>query len=143
MPLETMTVLWSERVTLPPLATSVATARGFVEDRLASHDAAHLVEDVRLVVSELATNATRHARTRFTVLLEGGEDVVRLTVSDDSVLRLVRAEPDSTGEGGHGLSIVERCSGEWGVTEGRRNAKSVWACFDVRQPSAERVKSRG
>jgi hypothetical protein len=46
----------------------------------------YLVDDVQLVVSELATNAILHARTPFTVTLDGFDDLVFLTVMDGSVM---------------------------------------------------------
>ena len=66
----------------------------------------NLVEDVRLVSSELATNAARHARTSFTVLLEGLVDSVRLTVTHDCVPRPVMSAVPVMATAGRGLNIV-------------------------------------
>ena len=53
---------WSHEVHLNPLATSAAEARTFVvAPSRRQHDLAYLVEDVRLVVSELVTNSVLHA----------------------------------------------------------------------------------
>jgi hypothetical protein len=107
-------VLWSHRVTLAPHATSVSEARAFIQDRLLEHELPVLVEDIRLVGTELATNATLHASTPFTLQLEGDEWSVRLTVSDGLLLPpvLVAAAPMVTG--GRGLVIVAACSRDWG-----------------------------
>lgn len=123
--------LWSHRATFPPLTTSVAEARAFIEDLLIEHQLPHLVNDVRLVGSELATNATLHARTPFTVLLEGHERLVQLTVSDDSLLEPLLATAAPTATGGRGLGIVAVYSLDWGVTVESENTKSVWASFDA------------
>ena len=123
------TASWSDRRTLPPLAVSVSIARGFVQDLLIEHDLQYLIEDVRLVASELATNAVRHARTLFTVMLEGLDDSVRLTVSDDSAARPIRSDENPKSIGGRGLNIVHGLSRDWGVTRGKSYAKSVWASF--------------
>ena len=65
--------------------TSIAMAREFVREALQRHGLRHLVDDVRLVVSELSTNAMLHARTPFTVTLTGTrEGAVLLTVRDGS-----------------------------------------------------------
>jgi hypothetical protein len=124
--------LWSHRVTLAPQATSVSIARAFIRERLLEHELALLVDDVRLVGSELATNATLHARTPFTVQLESDGRSVRLTVSDGLLLLPVLVAAAPMAPGGRGLGIVAACSRDWGVSEaGRNNKKSVWASFDV------------
>ena len=63
-----VTAWWHEQIFAvePP---SVALARDFVCQHLVAHHQTHLVDDVRLVVSELATNAVVHAQTRFGVCL--------------------------------------------------------------------------
>ena len=119
-------------MTLPPIAASVPTARHFVDARLREHGEVFRAEDVRLVASELATNAVRHGRTPFSVMLEGTDHRIELTVSDDSVLRPVVRPVAALSTGGRGLAIVSQHSEAWGVHEGRRNAKSVWASFDTR-----------
>jgi hypothetical protein len=123
---------WSERVRLPPLSTSVALTRGFIHDLLVEHELSYLVDDVRLVASELASNAERHARTPFTVMLEGLPDLVRLTVTDSSSLHPIRSEVQTTATRGRGLNIVGHYSSDWGVRRHGKNAKSVWATFPLR-----------
>ncbi|HEY3529185.1 MAG TPA: hypothetical protein VGK78_08535 [Nocardioides sp.] len=54
---------------LPGKPPSVALARDFVCKHLLAHHQSHLVDDVRLMVSELATNAVVHAQTPFGVCL--------------------------------------------------------------------------
>ena len=63
-------------------ATNVAGARDFVALRLAENGLDSVVPDARLVVSELVTNAVRHAGTWFTltVLIQDGS--LLLTVTD-------------------------------------------------------------
>src|ERR1700750_2637587 len=75
---------WSDRITLDPSASNVDVARGLVRHCLLEHNFGSLVEDVRLVASELATNAVLHARTPFVVELQGSAEHVRLSVSDSS-----------------------------------------------------------
>ena len=76
--------LWLHTRTFPAEAGSVSGARRFISRHLAEHELSYLDEDVRLVASELATNAMLHARTPFTVSLEQLVRIVLLTVEDGS-----------------------------------------------------------
>ena len=58
--------LWSHETVLAAEPGSAAKARAFVLQHLAEHRLLYLVDDVRMVASELATNAVLHARTAFT-----------------------------------------------------------------------------
>jgi anti-sigma regulatory factor (Ser/Thr protein kinase) len=89
--------------------------------------------DVRLLVSELVTNAVRHAN------LSPG-DVIRLVVDiADHTLRVEvhdpgggfapsAPEPDPTRPSGWGLYLVAELSDRWGVDSD--DATSVWFEFD-------------
>jgi anti-sigma regulatory factor (Ser/Thr protein kinase) len=52
--------LWSDHTVLPASPDSPAEARAFVVRLLVEHRLLYLVDDVRLVASELATNAVVH-----------------------------------------------------------------------------------
>lgn len=131
-------VNWSDRVTLAPVGASVPAARSFIQGLLIDHDLPYLVEDVRLVTSELATNAARHAKTTFTVLLEGLSQSIRLTVRDSSRLRPILTASPELATAGRGLHVVGYYSRDWGVKQ-ERNAKSVWASFDLRPTPEPRL----
>ncbi|MGZ4490098.1 MAG: ATP-binding protein [Nocardioidaceae bacterium] len=126
------TALWSHESTFPPDVGSVPKARDFVGQHLVEHDLSYLVEDVQLVVSELATNATMHARTPFAVSLEQLVRVVRLSVRDSSPSGVKRVAADVLDMHGRGLVIVGHMSHDWGVAVGPRGSKSVWASFVTR-----------
>ncbi|MGW4382839.1 SpoIIE family protein phosphatase [Kitasatospora sp. NPDC004531] len=84
----------------------------------------HLRENCELMVSELVTNAIRHA-TRPVTLRLVRTSRLRCEVGDDSAAlpRTRRAGPDE--ERGRGLQIVARCADRWGAT--RLGAgKVVW-----------------
>ncbi|RKE20917.1 ATP-binding SpoIIE family protein phosphatase [Streptomyces sp. TLI_171] len=84
----------------------------------------HLVDNCELMVSELVTNAIRHA-TRPVTLRLVRTSLLRCEVGDDSpaLPRTRRAGPDE--ERGRGLQIVARCADRWGAT--RLGAgKVVW-----------------
>lgn len=89
--------------------------------------------DAGLVLSELISNALRHASP-----LPGGTLEVTWTLHSDSVEVAVSdggggsmpkvSEPGNSSVGGRGLSIVDRLSLQWGVCGGHDQAeKKVWA----------------
>ena len=88
-----------------------------------------MAEDLRLVVSELVTNAVRHARTSSTVVLERSGPSLTLTVRDCSPSLPLLTTRDSMAGGGRGLGIVDVLSRDWGVTSALGESKSVWAAF--------------
>jgi anti-sigma regulatory factor (Ser/Thr protein kinase) len=131
-----VTSAWSHETVLPADAASAARARDFVCLHLAAHDLQYLMEDIRLVVSELASNAMERVQTPFTVVLSAIDHTVLLTVQDESpgVPTLVVAE--ETDIGGRGLFIVQTVSEDWGVAPGQNGVKSVWASFHTRPTGA-------
>lgn len=123
---------WLHKSTLPGEAVSVLRARRFVSVHLVEHRLFYMLEDVRLVASELAANAVRHAHTPFTVILEHSDQSVLLTVQDGSLVPPVQVDADPMDTGGRGVWIVDLLSQDWGVTEGPGHGKSVWASFATR-----------
>lgn len=98
------------------------------------------VEDVAvLVLSELVTNAVRHARvspgreieTRY--LLQG--ESVRIEVHDASDERPKLKIPSVEVPHGRGLVLVEALADRWGVTPRPVVGKSVWAVLTA--PSSD------
>lgn len=73
---------WSHRPELAAEPSSVSSARAFVAGHPVDHEMADLVDDIELVVSELATNALVHAGSPFTVILGFAERRVLLEVLD-------------------------------------------------------------
>lgn len=127
--------LWTHQAAFEASPVSASQARAFVTEGLLQHDLAYLVEPVRLVTSELATNAVLHAHTAFDVTLEGMDQVVLLTVRDDSLALPERRAAQSTDWTGRGLEIVEIVSHRWGYRTDASGAKQVWASFALRQPN--------
>ena len=122
---------WSYETVLAAEPRSPALAREFVCLHLVGHRLLHLVEDVRLVVSELATNAVAHARTPFVLTLSSANGSVLLTVQDGSTSAPIRSTPDVMDMSGRGLMIVELLSQEWGTATDANGFKSVWASFSI------------
>jgi anti-sigma regulatory factor (Ser/Thr protein kinase) len=109
-----------------------AAARHFAVGALRRWGIADLADDVALVVTELAANAVRHARSGFTVVLSSRPsrpDVVRVSVRDASPL-----PPAGDCEPGaplpvtplHGLGAVNAMASHWGVESLGASGKTVW-----------------
>jgi two-component sensor histidine kinase len=104
-----------------------AAARNAVGAGLAGHVADDVLRDVRLLVSELVTNAVRHAGlatdgvVRISAEVTGG--ILRLEVDDAGMAGTVAARPP-TSDGGFGLHLVEALAHRWGVS--REGFTRVW-----------------
>jgi anti-sigma regulatory factor (Ser/Thr protein kinase) len=85
-----------------------------------------LLDDARLVVTELATNAIVHAGSAFLVLAQVHESGVRVSVSDNSPIRPAVRGSDPLALSGRGLQLVQALSDDWGV-EVTAEGKTVWA----------------
>ena len=111
---------------------SASLARAFVTARLIDHRLLYLVDPVRLVASQLATNALVHAQTAFRLTLASPGQTVVLTVRDDSRSLPARRAPQALDATGRGLEIVDIISLRWGIDKDRAGAKAVWASFAIR-----------
>jgi anti-sigma regulatory factor (Ser/Thr protein kinase) len=106
---------------------AVRQARLFLQTVIAGRVDAKLQSDLTLTLSELASNAVRHARTPFDVVVETNGHV-RIGVEDGSTAAPVLGA--SSDEGGRGLAIVDRLCDRWGVDIGDEG-KSVWCERDL------------
>ena len=122
---------WSHTISLSAEPASAARARDFVCAHLLVHGLPTLVEDVRLVASELTTNAMQHARTPFSLTLTREGHSVLLSVHDDSPVLPVLTTAGISEPRGRGLAIVDRLSAGWGIDVADDRSKAVWARFDT------------
>ncbi|GAB2876386.1 ATP-binding protein [Nocardioides pacificus] len=122
---------WSHSTTRDALPISASQVRAFVTHHLVDHRLPYLVDPVRLVASELATNALVHAQTAFSVTLAASDTRVLLTVRDRSLVLPERRAAHATDNTGRGLQIVDIVSLEWGISEDGAGSKEVWASFAV------------
>ena len=129
---------WFHETLLAAEPRSAALARDFVDLHLDQHELPHLVEVVRLVVSELATNAVAHAQTPFVVTLSRSNGSVLLVIQDGSISVPVRSAPDFMDVSGRGMTIVESLCQEWGIRTDGLGYKAVWASFPSDGRSARR-----
>ena len=110
---------------LAPETASVPAARHFVDRALPESCWA---DEVTLLVSELTSNAVRHAGTPFTVSLACDGSLVRVEVSDDDPAFPVARQAPVDAITGRGLMIVDALASNWGV-EPTSTGKIVW--FEV------------
>jgi anti-sigma regulatory factor (Ser/Thr protein kinase) len=107
-------------------------ARRLVDDALAQWGHGHeLSQAIALVVSELATNAVRHARSPFSVLARSDDQVIRISVRDHSAAMPQVHDVAPLQGSGMGLRMVAAIAGRWGV-EVTAGGKSVWAQVAVK-----------
>jgi hypothetical protein len=122
-------------------ARSVRAARDFAAATLRRWGMAERSQDIAVVVSELLTNALRHALpgpgdtgARGLVqlgLLQRGRWLL-CAVADPSTEAPVPQSPGSLAEAGRGLQMICAFSDQWGYTTPSEAGKVVWAMFTVR-----------
>jgi len=125
---------WSHQATFDASPICASQARTFVTQHLVDHRLLYLVDPVRLVASELATNALVHAQTAFSVTLAASDQTVLLTVRDASLALPAQRAHQAMDTSGRGLEIVNSVSLDWGTNEDGAGAKAVWATFAMRAP---------
>lgn len=119
----------------PAWPESVPAARRFAGDLL-DRAPESICQVTVLLVSELATNAVRHAggpEFRVEVRYSPAEGRLWVGVTDSSVDLPVLPRPSVTAEHGRGLRLVAALAENWGAGR-RRDAheKTVW--FELRHP---------
>jgi anti-sigma regulatory factor (Ser/Thr protein kinase) len=118
---------------------SVARARQFVRDVL-SDQPRETVEAAELMVSELATNSVRHARSDFELAILVSPREIRVEVSDHGPGQPFPRSPTPREQSGRGLQIVLKLSDAWGISPSP-NGKLVWFTLPLRTRAGEH-KSR-
>jgi anti-sigma regulatory factor (Ser/Thr protein kinase) len=127
-----MEVTESSVLLLPFTASSAGVARRhLVSDLIEAGVCASAVTDAALVISELLSNALRHAGPLpgavIRIAWELDADSVRVSVSDGGgPTRPELGEPTPTTTGGRGLRIVARLARRWG-TLCDEDGTTVWA----------------
>lgn len=104
---------------------SVAAARRLAVEVLSDADAS-VRESIELMVSELATNAVRHAGSGFQLRIARQRDVIRVEVTDPGAGKPKPRSPGPDEPTGRGLRIVEMLSDAWGVEQHANRGKTVW-----------------
>ena len=114
---------------------AVARARRFVALELADVPA-DVLEEVAIMVSELATNCVRHTVTDFTVSVERTEREVMVEVTDRGGGMPTVRRPEASEPSGRGLRIVQELADSFGVRELRGTpGKTVWFVIGLGEPA--------
>ncbi|GAA3447883.1 ATP-binding protein [Planomonospora venezuelensis] len=125
-------------------AESVGLARDFTTATLTAWGLTACVEDIRVCVSELASNALVHGTEPgygFLVRLEAEEEFVRLEVHDSHNRWPRIRHPADTDTCGRGLLIVEALAEDWGVQEGDPLGKVVWSRLPAIPPDPDSLRT--
>jgi anti-sigma regulatory factor (Ser/Thr protein kinase) len=127
---------------LPTADRAVRLARQATSDALARWQLTHLEETAVLLVSELVTNAVRHARGTYAIALdlEIEGTWLRIEVQDADPRWPQPRTPGQFDESGFGFVLVDALAGRWGVRE-TATGKAVWAELDIRRPEERRTRA--
>ncbi|GAA4658094.1 ATP-binding protein [Streptomyces chumphonensis] len=109
---------------------NVSKARAGLRVTPATWGLTAIEEEASLVLSELMTNAVRHAHapgrqieTRYVFVPDG----LRVEVHDACDVRPVRELTTGGATGGWGLPLVDVLAARWGVSDRQGPGKVVWA----------------
>jgi serine/threonine-protein kinase RsbW len=115
---------------------SVSRARATLREQLDGWGVGGGVADTAvLLLSELVTNAVRHARVpqgrEIGALFALCGDVLRVEVADASDVVPAPRTPDEDSAGGRGLVLVAAMADDWGVSLREGVGKVVWAVLKL------------
>jgi anti-sigma regulatory factor (Ser/Thr protein kinase) len=119
------------RMELPSIAESVAAARNGTREILESCGLSHLVENAVLLVSELVTNAVRHAHgdgSPLELLVIHSRTALRIEILDPDPRPPTPRAPGALDGSGFGFVLVEAIADDWGVSQ-TSTGKAVWIEF--------------
>jgi len=115
------------RTALPPTADSVPRARELIRSLYASTGVDADSDTVLLLVSELVSNAVRHAGGAVEVCARQVGSTLRVEVSDGSATMPQVQVHSIESTGGRGLQMVDELADRWGVDALAAGAgKTVW-----------------
>ncbi|MFF8557180.1 ATP-binding protein [Streptomyces sp. NPDC015501] len=103
-------------------------ARGHLESLEWAQSAPDLVDSVLLTVTELITNAHKHAHSDAQLVLTWDSTCLHVSVHDASPNPPTPAHRGLDATGGRGLTIVKALSDSW-EHHPQRDGKTVTACF--------------
>lgn len=118
---------WRASVDVPATPHGPAAARRVVAALLPAWGLESVVDDAQLVVSELVTNAYRHApgTDSFELELVRRQHGVRISLADGASIRPIIAELGDAHPSGRGMLIISKLASNWG-TEEHHGGKRVW-----------------
>lgn len=121
--------------TFPAVAPSVREARRFVAQTL-SEAPVEALNDILVMVSELATNVVQHAVTNFSLAVHHTQGEVCVEVSDFGRGSPQLQPPADAASHGRGLQIVNLLATQWGVRDETDAGKTVWFTLALPGPGS-------
>lgn len=118
-------------VQIPATAIGPTIGRRLVTELLRQWGLPQLSEAARLIVSELVSNALRHAPgpTSYPLRVQRRGPSVRLYVADSSAAAPTILAPDERAAHGRGMQMIAAVASAWGV-EQQAAGKQVWVDVD-------------
>ena len=117
---------------LEPHPQTASRARRLVRRALRRWHLPELIDATELLVSEVVTNAVRHASSAPRIEAHLGPDSVRVAVYDADPRLPERREPDVGRPGGRGLHLLDQIASRW-AAEPSGSGKVVW--FELDRPA--------
>ena len=117
---------------LPMERICTALARRLVEQHYEGELRPPLLQDLKLVVSELVDNAYVHGSGRIRLRLQQKPDCVRVEVTDEGQNAAIKIRKLGVRGGGHGLRLIDHLCTTWGSFAGSAH---VWCEFDLGAPA--------
>ncbi|QEV49387.1 ATP-binding protein [Streptomyces vinaceus] len=112
---------------------SVGRARRALAAQLSSWGLHGVTDTTRLLVSELITNALRHAHGPVQVNVRVHGAVLRCEVEDASPASPARRSADTDSESGRGIELVDALAQDWG-SERTTTGKTTWFELAIPDP---------
>jgi PAS domain S-box-containing protein len=125
----------SAELTLSPEPEHVAGARKFTRHTLDAWGQAELADTACLLVSELMSNAVRHAHQTIDLRLHHTDREIIIEMTDDNPVMPARAVSGLSDEYGRGLALVETLASSWGSLPSD-GGKIVWFGLATSPPEA-------
>ena len=131
----------SSVVLLPHAPSSVAIARQCLSSELTAAGVQEpIIDDTNVIISELLSNALRHARPlpsgHIRLSWSRTGESLEVAVSDGGAMTAPRrGHPTLSSLGGRGLGIVESLAEHWGVRY-EDGCTTVWAVLNVPQAAS-------
>ncbi|MFJ5231486.1 ATP-binding protein [Kitasatospora sp. NPDC088391] len=115
-----------------PLSSSIAAGRAWTRRHLGelgwTEHAAETAADVLVTVSELLTNAHRHAHSDANLVLTWDGSCLYVSVHDDSPRLPHPREAGRDATSGRGMALVDALADDWSA-RADGHGKTVTACF--------------
>ncbi|HVE46048.1 MAG TPA: SpoIIE family protein phosphatase [Acidimicrobiales bacterium] len=114
------------RLAFQPDPQSAALTRGFTAGVLQGAGWDERVDTAVLLVSELVTNAVRHARGPCALVVCLGEESVELSVEDGDPRYPSVRRPGPLDDHGRGLLLIGALADDWGIRALASGGKATW-----------------